>query len=125
MSLRTPDTLAILRGARALLARPDAWLRGVGARTSEGELCPSSSPAAACFCAIGVLNHLAPLGGWGKAHRALFAELPKAWCSRVKPSNVKDDHWVSVARFNDDPNTTHADLLALFDRAIASVAVRS
>jgi hypothetical protein len=31
------------------------------------------------------------------------------------------EYWGSVARYNDAPTTTHADILSLFDRAIAEL----
>jgi hypothetical protein len=44
---------------------------------------------------------------------ALRNALPESWeAGRERP-------FVLVGEFNDDPTTTHADVLALFDRAIA------
>jgi len=55
-----------------------------------------------CYCILGALNHVhACDGAFFAIHRAL-------------PSGV------TVPEFNDDPSTTHAHVLALFDRAIAA-----
>jgi hypothetical protein len=47
-------------------------------------------------------------GPVGEARLALVAVLPVGFGSTL------------ISEFNDDPDTTHADVLALFDRAIAA-----
>ncbi|CDP50680.1 hypothetical protein [Devosia sp. DBB001] len=44
-------------------------------------------------------------------HRALLAALPDGW---------SPDALSAIPDFNDDDTTTHADIMALFDRAIAA-----
>lgn len=89
-----------LIAAKALIDTPAKWIKG----TSELD---------GCFCAIGALNRISPpLGHYDDltppdpAYEALVSALPDGECF--------------VARFNDEPATTHADIMDLFDRAIAA-----
>jgi hypothetical protein len=87
-----------LIAAKALIDTPEKWIKG-------------SFHKAGCFCAVGALG-MASNGNpenWGYDEReALLRALPV------------DAVAYSVALFNDDPDTTHADIMALFDRAIAA-----
>lgn len=47
---------------------------------------------------------------------SLLAALPWHWRLRARFSQDMRDAW--IIRFNDHPKTTHADIMALFDRAI-------
>lgn len=85
-------TLERLERGRAWLADPGQWRKG--ARGYVGE-----SPC----CAIGALGERR-LGD--AAENALLEALPAGECS--------------VINYNDRPSTTHADILALYDRAIAA-----
>lgn len=94
-----------LKAARALIDTPEKWHQG----WYESE--------SGCLCTLGALAK-AVLGKtdnvrWcepelSTAQRALEAELPKYWKAR------------GVATFNDSPRRTHADIMALFDRAISA-----
>lgn len=72
---------------------------------------------------------------WGKfsdrvrglicAHDALVRAMPDADTFRaallvLREQLPGDFHRGSLVRFNDHPSTTHADVMALFDRAIAA-----
>lgn len=87
-----------LIAARALISEPELWGKGPdGAHPpSDGTLCAMN----ACCQAT---RHDYPL------MEALAAQLPQGeW----------DCAGLPVAAYNDDPATTHNDILALFDRAI-------
>jgi hypothetical protein len=90
-----------LIAAKALIDTPEKW--------GKGEYKPSPG----CFCAFGAL--MAARGvdpeddtSVTDEDRALAKALPSGW------------HKVTseVADFNDHPDTTHADIMALFQRAI-------
>lgn len=85
-----------LIAAKALIDTPDKWIKD---RFADG----------GCFCAAGALKYGSGFEAgevWESAeYKALLAQVPGG---RPLPS------------FNDDPNTTHADIMALFDRAIAA-----
>ena len=104
---RVRDTLI---AARALIEDEKCWTKHVMARDKDGEPCELESceleDPPVCWCASGAIAHSSrvSLGGVG-AMGYLRAALP-SWAAR----NVID--------WNDHPDTTHADVLAAFDRAI-------
>lgn len=109
----TQTPLEILIAARAKIAEPERWTKGTFSRNAEGEPCAVDwGPAAVCWCALGAINATT-----NKMHQLyeLKSAAKDALALAVSPSHD------SVAYFNDDPATTHADVLAAFDRAIAGL----
>ena len=84
-----------LIAARALIDTPEKWGKGKGNVGPKG-----------CLCALGALGRVRD-ADWREAD-ALFDALEGRWEDR------------SVHAFNDHPDTTHADVMALYDRAIAA-----
>lgn len=89
-----------LRAAKALIDTPEKWGKGDGLR----------GPSKPKRCAIHAVAHGVDLGREDAMVDALTAALPEGWQGGLLP----------IAEYNDDPSTTHADVLALFDRAIAT-----
>lgn len=90
--------------ARKLIEEEKNWVKGAYKR--EGIF-----PRSPLFCAVGTLREID--GEYeGLARKALGQAL--------QGNGPTGNGWYSVPRFNDHPNTTHADILALFDRAIAA-----
>lgn len=87
-----------LIAAKALIDTPEKWLKGKLAN------------ADGCFCAAGALKYAAGYGAgevWDSPeYRAVRGGIP--------------DTKQEIPSFNDRPSTTHADIMALFDRAIAA-----
>ena len=81
-----------LIAARALIDTPEKWIKG-SSRNGQGG-----------YCALGAMDKIGPESG---CYLALRSALPSE-----EPG--------FVAAYNDLPTTTHADILALFDRAIAA-----
>lgn len=98
------ETAAILRAARERIARPEAWTRGAYWRDVNGQDC--AQPDAVCFCALGAIRASGGIDDASPPAKAL-----KAVVRALGYSYVHD--------WNDDTPTTHADVLAAFDRAIA------
>lgn len=105
----THHPAATLRKARALIENPDHWVKGQYILIRED--------GSECFCAEGAFDQagsddLLYLSGetdddhWATTHWFLEMALPGTFHS--------------VEEFNDNVYTTHADVLALFDRAIAA-----
>jgi hypothetical protein len=87
-----------LKAAKALIDTPEKWAKGAwlhddGTRCAEG----------ACIATTGGRT-------WSPLFDNLIAQLPPEWIATGNP----------IVRFNDDDATTRADVLALFDRAIAA-----
>lgn len=101
-------TLEILRDARALIADPKRWTRRAFARDGRSRQVDPQSPRAVRYCATGALFKASGDNEVRDALAALQAVLI-------------DQGWtVSIEVFNDD-YAGHADVLALFDRAIADL----
>lgn len=83
-----------LIAAKALIDTPEKWCKGTMQIVR-------SVPPYNSYCAVGACRSFA-------ASDALTEELPEGF------------YMLSV--YNDHPTTTHADVLALFDRAIASTS---
>lgn len=99
--------LESLRTGRERVAR--GWTQGLYAIDLNGDKVDPTSEAASCWCAVGAIprfvrgEHV-----HGEAVAALGWAIPVNQC-------------VDVVGFNDLPTTTQADILALFDRAIAAL----
>ncbi len=99
----------ILKRARELLTPEGRWIKGALARSADGADVRDDFSNATCFCALGAINvaWYSMLGGEKRSFldAALLLEdqLPAG---------------MGIPAFNDDPKTTHADVLAAFDRAI-------
>lgn len=102
---------AHLTAARALIAEPGRWTQGMSGRTADGEPDLSKDLTfAVCFCALGALWRVA---GWCNARGAE---------SILQDAAFATTSFTNIVSFNDDPTTTHADVLRVFDVAIARAA---
>ena len=105
------ETIEILRSARALIDAPEKWTKGTEARDAHGFRVRFESPDAVCFCAVGaLLGALHRAGNDDDGECVALRRLRKAL-----PIGFAD-----VVSLNDHPDTTHADIMAVFDRAIAA-----
>ncbi len=102
----TPQTvLDVLRAAREKIATPERWTKGAEARTVHGDV-TAIDDSAASWCVDGsIWDVTRNLVVAGLCFDALYAAMPTA---------------VRITTYNDAPTTTHADIMALFDRAIAA-----
>lgn len=103
-------TKEILIAARAKIADPRAWTKGAAARTAGGSPVNPIDDRACSWCILGALDAVDRVEG---PHRmdvvaALRREIPPCAGDRF------------VHNYNDAAATEHADVLALFDRAIAA-----
>lgn len=86
--------------ARGLIDTPEKWAKSAG----DGRTCWCASTACKAVAREGGFN--VDFLRWQLAVAALEEALP--------------DPFEDLPEFNDAPSTSHADILALFDRAIAS-----
>ena len=94
-------TQALIK-ARELLADPTHWTKQTNAKDAHGNQVCVRDPKASCWCSLGALDYA---GAEFEDTELVYAALP-GWAEN------------SIAEFNDADTTTHADVLALFDRAI-------
>lgn len=100
----------VLLGARARVARPEHWLQGSFAQDAGWRAVGWHSPEALRFCGLAAV--------WAAAGRGGDVDEAKA-VLRVAIAPAP-----SFARWNDEDERTHAEVLGAFDRAIA-LATRS
>lgn len=105
----TPQTtpVDILRAARALIDTPEKWTQKAYARDPSGFKVESNNPHAVCFCSLGAIKR--------ENQDEVVNYFVRSWLRGALPSDFE-----SILRYNDHPDTTHDDVLALFDRAILS-----
>lgn len=97
------SALDMLREGRDRVAR--GWAQGAYARDRDGRSVYAWTPEACAWCALGALRVSGDFGADYDAARAALEKFTPA---------------LAVAPFNDATTTTQADVLALFDRAIAA-----
>lgn len=106
-----PETVkSILQSARELIADPAHWTQSAFARDVNGNDCVSNDPEAVCFCALGALNKAANYYD-SKKNATLYFKAKAALRDMIYPHNI--------SMFNDRFDRTHAEILRLFDDAIA------
>lgn len=99
--------LGILKGAREILASPNRWTTGIGARDRYGEKTGFDEKSACRWCLWGALCRA--------AGRMLSDEIDVAILDALGFKYGTD-----IFEWNDAPNRTHAEVLAKLDAAIAS-----
>lgn len=107
--VETP-VVRVLREARAKIASEGNWCH-YGAGDGQITFCAASAIKSAAGFGIGDKNTPDAFDLWAAGCGALKAQLPQRF--------MRADR-ASIPEFNDCPATTHADVLALFDRAIAT-----
>jgi len=103
-------TAEILTAARSLISKPENWTQGEYARDSSGERVSEHDQDAVCFCTIGALL---------KAEHALNIYISAFARNHPSINYLKTFLNGSVADYND--SSTHAEVLELFDKAIAEL----
>lgn len=91
-----------LIAAKALIDTPEKWCKG-RRHVFYGYTTPHGAVIVKKYCAEGAMD---AVGGLSPERQALLNQTPRAYGN--------------VAEFNDSPDTTHADIMALFQRAIAA-----
>lgn len=116
------NEVQILEKARAVIADPAHWTKGALARNACGDrLNAAQLDLAVCYCATGALRKAAPdtddLPDGRRANTVRGDAGFRLWT--VVNEGVTDESAKRViSLWNDDPATTHAHVLAAFDRAI-------
>ncbi len=128
--------LEVLKAARELLSNEKRWAKSALAigPDPDGEApfaeTNATDPEAYCFCAMGAILRVAGddderHGAGVPALSALADALDRRYVSRFTDEDGGYEYTLSPANaisdFNDDDDTKHADVLAAFSRAIASL----
>ena len=116
-------TLEILKAARELLAVPERWTKGVGARDSKGIAVDWDDDSVYCRCAYIAISTVC--GGQRPKEYSAFGgpALPPgravAFAAAVSTLGFRRGH--DLFTWNDAPERTHAEVLARFDTANAKL----
>lgn len=98
------ETADLLRRGRGKIPTQEQWTRHVHARTAEGYMIDPEAQNAVCWCGYGAIL---AVDGFSKDMQLAGAALDNA-CGEI------------FSTWQDRPETTHADVLACFDRAITA-----
>ena len=102
----------ILRAARAMIATPERWCKGARARNADDKEVGVHSLSAQKYCLIGALEFVVSscclYGGGPQTYRRLYDRI--VLCAEGP---------MTLSSFNDAEHTTHADVIALLDKAIS------
>jgi hypothetical protein len=101
------DNKQILIKARELLADERNWTKGAAARDAQGNETDVDSEEAVCFCVLGAIRHI--------TDRVIQNSMDRLLLDVVAEVTGTRDY---VHLYNDDPSTTHSDILKFLDRAI-------
>lgn len=104
-AMQMTPTSRVLREARRLVKR--GWCQFALARDDRRRRCGLDAPRATRFCMIGAIGRASPGAARGKALDAVTRALHR------------DFRCWGTGAFNDAPGRTLAEVLEVFDRAIA------
>lgn len=104
--------LQVLITARAILASPSSWTKGEAARTENDLPTWVDDLQATRFCVVGAIR------------RAIFVLYGSPTQHRITAQvlGALGFNEPDCMDWNDDPDRTHAEVLALFDAAISTLA---
>lgn len=104
-------SIDFLKEARSRIEDPKRWIKEFYHREVDG---------VKCYCAVGALDStLEGIEGFPFDDRLNWADEWSA--ARDALYNSRPAQFHNVPAFNDDPDTKHEDVLALYDRAIKEV----
>lgn len=112
-----------LRDARAKITDPEKWIKEAWFKTTDGMLTADASKDICCMCAVGAV---ACVTGYNpedddtiedeREEQAFNALIYAA----VELFPARACIYAGIAEFNDRSDTTHKEILAVFDRAIVN-----
>ena len=98
----------VLIAARSLIDHPNKWIKGNYAKDKNGVIVAVADRYAVCFCSKGAIIKTS---SWDDIVQ-VEDDLNEA--TRL----VTDGVFTSIILFNDHPQTTHDQILKVFDKAI-------
>lgn len=102
----------LLTKAKKLIDKPEKWTKKAGSRDAGGVSVDVSSNQSVCFCSLGALIKAQPFEPvlFGAAKDLLDSSCPKFFLGDTPG-------WILA--YNDAAETTHEDVMKVFDKAIA------
>jgi hypothetical protein len=99
----------ILIKAKAEIANPARWTREAYARDEDGQAVDIFDPNATCFCAVGAIRRQTP------TPRVINMPIEYAVMAVNEVARAKAR---TIYHHNDHPETSHEDIIQVFDEAI-------
>lgn len=103
-------TLTLLKKARKVISKEENWTRGELARNFNGGAAVPNSTDAVCWCSMGAMRKFVELDFITPALDELILAMPIGY--RQSVVTFEDSH-------------THAEVLALFDKAIENLSSKN
>lgn len=103
-----PQLIADLEAARALIDTPEKWIKGMGAHSASGMPVSIFGPDAVSFSIVGAYARSCGRGNVDREYAVI--------CALRAAMGVDELMYL----WNDAPERTHAEVLELFDKAIAN-----
>lgn len=103
----------LLADAKTLLEEK-GWTTGYLARNKDGVCVAPFDVTATCFCAVGAIHRANQDGGI--VEEVVWERVVEALRETIPGNRYAEAFGISL--YNDSPNTSKADVLAWFDRAI-------
>ena len=107
----------VLKKARSLISKEESWVKNYTAKDEFGHAIPPINDSAVCWCASGAIDRAAYLSDEAN-HSIIYAN-----CLRFMKIHGSWGYY-TLSIYNDDPVTTHGDILSLFDKAIEKSSAR-
>lgn len=126
-SARRPAVAELLLAARRLIDDPARWTQQASARDARG-IGTADLLAACSFCILGAIGRAChsihgTRSEWDLAAKDSYVDAMLVMAGAVIDTRGDNDEvlsfWTRIADFNDAPTTSHADVMAIFDRALA------
>ena len=104
-------TITYLRKMRTLLSDPEHWTKGVYARNKDGKHVYAVSEEAQSFCMVGAMRVVT------QEVDDAIVQVRRTLNPFIPPSPSGDN---DIVFFNDNPATTHDDVMKVINTAIAN-----
>lgn len=102
--------LATLKGAKALLAKPENWTKEFSARNSDGQQVSCRSEEARSWCLLGAVDRANTDAG----HSDLIYTQSRDFIIDL----LKFNSFLKVLTWNDAPGRTHGEVVRLLNKGI-------
>ena len=121
---KTLTTCEVLKLARDKIKDPENWNKGKGAMDEDGYWCEPYADVACSWCALGAVRSVFPEDEFhdGAVNGMVqsFESVENRYAfNRVKGLLERFVQGSDVIKFNDLKETTHEDVMAMFDKTIA------
>ena len=111
-------TLQNLKALRKLFSGPETWIQGTPATDAKERCVNPDSPGAVCFCIMGGVSRVT-CDQIGIKHLYVVDNTAYGDCITAIDKSIRGlGVQPGIAAWNDDPDRTYEDVMAVIDQAI-------